>query len=70
MVLKLKMKKRHEQKLILLSFGLFILFSAPMILLFNSEKGLFGFPMIYIYIFGVWMLSIIISFVIFKKYDE
>ncbi|WP_312821970.1 hypothetical protein [Epilithonimonas sp.] len=64
------MKKRHEQKLILLSFGLFILFSAPMILLFNSEKELFGFPMIYIYIFGVWMLSIIISFVIFKKYDE
>jgi len=69
-VLKLTMKKRHEQKLILLSFGLFILFSAPMILLFNSEKELFGFPMIYIYIFGVWMLSIIISFVIFKKYDE
>ncbi|MPS73750.1 MAG: hypothetical protein DI529_04095 [Chryseobacterium sp.] len=64
------MKKRHEQKLILLSFGLFILFSAPMILLFNSEKELFGFPMIYIYIFGVWMTSIIISFVIFKKYDE
>lgn len=70
MVLKLTMKKRHEQKLILLSFGLFILFSAPMILLFNSEKELFGFPMIYAYIFGVWLFSIIISFVIFKKYDE
>jgi hypothetical protein len=69
-VLKLTMKKRHEQKLILLSFGLFILFSAPMILLFNSEKELFGFPMIYAYIFGVWLFSIIISFVIFKKYDE
>ena len=64
------MKKRHEQKLIILSFGLIILFSAPIILLFNSEKEVFGFPMIYIYIFGVWMLSIIISFVIFKKYDE
>ncbi|MDP9958002.1 hypothetical protein [Epilithonimonas hungarica] len=64
------MKKRHEQKLIILSFGLFILFSAPMILLFNSEKELFGFPMIYAYIFGVWFFSIIISFVIFKKYDE
>ncbi|WP_312764729.1 hypothetical protein [Epilithonimonas sp.] len=64
------MKKRHEQKLIILSFGLMILFSAPLILLFNSEKALFGFPMIYIYIFGVWIFSIIVSFVIFKKYDE
>jgi hypothetical protein len=64
------MKKSHEQKLILLSFGLIILFSAPLILLFNSEKELFGFPMIYIYIFGVWIFSIIVSFVIFKKYDE
>ncbi|WP_076781757.1 hypothetical protein [Epilithonimonas bovis] len=64
------MKKRHEQKLIILSFGLMILFSAPVILLFNSEREVFGFPMIYIYIFGVWFFSIIISFAIFKKYDE
>lgn len=64
------MKKRHEQKLIILSFGLMILFSAPLSLLFNSEKELLGFPMIYIYIFGVWLFSIVASFVIFKKYDE
>lgn len=64
------MKKRHEQKLVILSFGLVILCSAPIILLFNSEKEVFGFPMIYIYIFGVWIFSIVISFVIFKKYDE
>ena len=64
------MKKRHEQKLIILSFGLFILFSAPIILLFNSEKELLGFPIIYVYIFGIWMFSIIISFFIFKRYDE
>ena len=64
------MKKRHEQKLIILSFGLIILFSAPIILLFNSEKEVFGFPMIYIYIFGMWIFSFVISFVIFKKYDE
>ncbi|KFC20224.1 hypothetical protein [Chryseobacterium sp. FH1] len=64
------MKKRHEQKLIILSFGLMILFSAPIILLFNSEREVFGLPMLYVYIFGVWLLSIVASFIIFKKYDE
>lgn len=64
------MKKRHEQKLIILSVGLIIAFSIPVSLLFNSEKEVFGYPMILIYIFAVWMVSIVISFVIVKKYDE
>ncbi|MBK1895973.1 hypothetical protein [Chryseobacterium paridis] len=64
------MKKRHEQKLIILSIGLVIAFSIPISLLFNSEKDTFGYPMILIYIFAVWMVSIIISFIIVKKYDE
>ncbi|WEK70233.1 MAG: hypothetical protein P0Y62_01515 [Candidatus Chryseobacterium colombiense] len=64
------MKKRHEQKLIILSIGLLIAFSIPVSLLFNSGREVFGYPMILIYIFAVWMVSIIISFVIVKKYDE
>ncbi|WP_419868054.1 hypothetical protein [Chryseobacterium sp. CT-SW4] len=64
------MKKRHEQKLIILSIGLMIAFSIPVSLLFNSEKEIFGFPMLLVYLFAMWMLSIIISFVIVKKYDE
>ena len=64
------MKKRHEQKLIILSIGLLIAFSVPISLLFNSEKEIFGYPMILVYLFAVWMISIIISFVIVKKYDE
>ena len=64
------MKKRHEQKLIILSVGLLIAFSIPISLLFNSEKEVFGYPMLLIYVFAVWMLSIIISLVIVKKYDE
>ncbi|WP_066439758.1 hypothetical protein [Chryseobacterium sp. CCH4-E10] len=64
------MKKRHEQKLIILSIGLMIAFSIPVSLLFNSERELLGYPMILIYIFALWMVSIIISFVIIKKYDE
>lgn len=64
------MKKRHEQKLIILSLGLMIAFSIPISLLFNSEKEVFGYPMILIYLFVVWMISILISFVIIKKHDE
>lgn len=64
------MKKRHEQKLIILSIGLLIAFSIPVSLLFNNEREVFGYPMILVYIFAVWMVSIIISFVIVKKYDE
>jgi len=64
------MKKRHEQKLIILSIGLMIAFSIPVSLLFNSDREVFGYPMILVYIFAVWIVSIIISFVIVKKYDE
>ena len=64
------MKKRHEQKLVIQSMVLFVLFNAPILLLFNQVKEYFGLPFIYIYIFGIWFASTIISFVIFKKFDE
>lgn len=64
------MKKRHEQKLVILSIGLMIAFSIPISLIFNSEKEVFGYPMILIYLFVIWMISIVISFVIVKRYDE
>ncbi len=64
------MKKRHEQKLIILSAGLMIAFSIPISLLFNSDREVLGYPMILIYLFAVWMISIVISFVIVKRHDE
>jgi len=64
------MKKRHEQKLVILSLVLFVLFNAPVLLLFNKIENYFGLPFIYVYIFGIWLLSVVISFVIFKKFDE
>ncbi|MGE4513117.1 hypothetical protein SAMN05421846_11483 [Chryseobacterium taeanense] len=63
------MKKRHEQKLILLSIGLMIAFSIPVSLLFNSEHEVLGYPMLLVYLFAVWMLSIIIALIIVKKYE-
>lgn len=64
------MKKRHEQKLIIISFGLLIAFNIPILLLFNSEKEIFGFPTTLVYLFTICLVSIAISFAIIKKYDE
>lgn len=63
------MKKRHEQKLILLSIGLMVTFSIPVSLLFNSEQEVLGYPMLLVYFFALWMASIITAFIIVKKYE-
>ncbi|WP_294207129.1 hypothetical protein [uncultured Chryseobacterium sp.] len=63
------MKKRHEQKLILLSIGLMVAFSIPVSLLFNSEQEVLGYPMLLVYFFALWMASIITAFIIVKKYE-
>ena len=64
------MKKRHQQKLIILSFILLGLFNFPLLLLFNSSNSFLGFPVIYFYIFFVWIVDIIVSYKILKKYYE
>ena len=64
------MKKRHEQKLIVLSFALLILFNVPFILIFNLNGNIFGVPTFYFSIFSIWLLSIIISYIILKRHYE
>lgn len=63
------MKKRHEQKLILLSIGLMVAFSIPVSLLFNSEQEILGYPLLLVYLFTVWTASVVIAFVIVKRYE-
>jgi hypothetical protein len=64
------MKKRHEQKLVILSMILLGCFNLPLILLFESSDACLGFPVIYIYIFSIWLLSILVSFLIIRTYVE
>lgn len=64
------MKKRHQQKLVILSIALLILFNAPVLLLFNKPNIGIGLPLIYVYLFFVWGASCVSSFLIFKKYNE
>ncbi|MGL2967109.1 hypothetical protein [Flavobacterium sp. XGLA_31] len=64
------MKKRHQQKLVILSLGLLIGLNIPIVLLFDSAQCLLGFPVIYIYIFSVWAFSVLLSYIIIKRYHE
>ncbi|WP_091204329.1 hypothetical protein [Flavobacterium sp. GT2P42] len=64
------MKKRHEQKLVILSMLMLLALNVPLLLLFDSSQPLFGFPIIYIYIFSAWLFSIAISYLIVKRYYE
>lgn len=64
------MKKRHQQKFIIVSIILLIGLNLPIALLFDSAQNLLGFPVIYIYIFSLWLFSILTSFLIVKRYNE
>ncbi|RED43507.1 hypothetical protein DFQ10_105105 [Winogradskyella eximia] len=64
------MKKRHEQKLAVLSLALFLVFNIPFILIFNFEGAIFGIPTLYFSIFSFWLLSILISYIVLKRHYE
>ncbi|MBB1194129.1 hypothetical protein DNC80_10690 [Flavobacterium sp. SOK18b] len=64
------MKKRHEQKLVILSMLMLLALNMPLLLLFDSSQPLFGFPIVYVYIFSAWLFSIAISYLIIKRYYE
>lgn len=64
------MKKRHQQKLIMIAVMAWLAFNAPLILLFDSADNVLGFPLIYIYIFSVWLLIILISWFVVTRYYE
>ncbi|MCL5129883.1 hypothetical protein M4I23_15800 [Algibacter sp. L4_22] len=64
------MKKRHEQKLVVLSIALFLIFNIPFILIFNFEGAIWGIPTLYFSIFSIWLISIIISYIVLKRHYE
>ncbi|WP_396169034.1 hypothetical protein [Flavobacterium sp.] len=64
------MKKRHQQKMIIVSMILLVGFNLPIVLLFDSANNFLGFPVVYIYFFSMWLFSILVSIVIVKRYNE
>ena len=70
MTLLLSMKKRHQQKLVVLSVLLLLVLNLPIVLLFDSADNVLGFPVIYIYIFSVWLFSVLMSWIVVQRYYE
>ena len=64
------MKKRHQQKLVVLSVLLLLVLNLPIVLLFDSADNILGFPVIYIYIFSVWLFSVLMSWIVVQRYYE
>jgi len=64
------MKKRHQQKLVVLSLLLLLVLNLPIVLLFDSADDILGFPVIYIYIFSVWLFSVLMSWIVVQRYYE
>ncbi|KGO94711.1 hypothetical protein [Flavobacterium subsaxonicum] len=64
------MKRRHEQKLIILSIFLLMAFNMPLLLLFDSASDIGGIPLVYVYFFSLCMLSILVSLFVIKIYYE
>ncbi|MBA5630267.1 hypothetical protein [Moheibacter lacus] len=64
------MKKRHEQKLVIISIFLLIAFNLPLVLVADYRGQIGGMPVFYVYIFSVWALTSLFSFLIIKRYGE
>ncbi|CAM3993917.1 hypothetical protein FLCU109888_12835 [Flavobacterium cucumis] len=64
------MKKRHQQKLVVLSLLLLLVLNLPILLLFDSADSVLGLPVIYIYIFSVWLFSVLMSWIVVQRYYE
>jgi len=66
----MKMKKRHQQKLVVLGIVLFFIWNVPFVSIFNGDFQVLGFPAFYVYIFLSWLVSIIIAYNILKRFYE
>ncbi|WP_106147704.1 hypothetical protein [Flagellimonas meridianipacifica] len=64
------MKKRHQQKLVMVAIILFFLWNVPFVTIFDGDFHLFGFPAFYVFIFLSWFISIAVAYYILKKFYE
>ena len=64
------MKKRHEQKLVLLAVGLLFVFTVPFIQVLNRGGAIGGVPCFYLFVFVVWAASILISYIVLRRHYE
>lgn len=66
----MKMKKRHQQKLVVLAAVLFLIWNVPFVTIFDVDFQILGFPAFYVFIFLSWLVSSIVAYRILKKFYE
>jgi hypothetical protein len=59
--------KNHTTRLVGLFLLGYLLFNYPLISLFNLKQLVFGIPLLYAYIFGVWLLLIVLVAIIASR---
>jgi len=62
-------RKLREGALLLPVFGAFLLIS-PLITVFTGATSLFGLPLIFIYIFGVWLGLVLVARAMARRLDK
>ena len=61
--------KKNKRLVALFLFG-FVLLNYPILSLFNINISVFGLPLVYIYIFGIWGLLIFLSALVMSRSKE
>lgn len=65
------MRKRDQQKFVVVSIVLGILFIFPIVQgLSQFQFQVFGFPAFYAIVFAIWLSSVGITFYLLKRYDK
>jgi len=62
----MKFNKLKEQRLLFVSVFFLVLLSFPFLKIANKAEKAFGIPILYLYVFVVWFLSILSIFLIIE----
>ena len=62
------MKKRHQQKLVILALGVAMAVNLPLVWIFNHLTVIAGIPLLYFYLFAVWLGSVCISYYVIRRH--
>ncbi len=66
----MKMKRRHQQKLIVVAVALFFLWNIPFLSIWDKNLQLLGFPVFYVYIFLTWLLAVVLCYIVLNRFYE
>ena len=63
------MSQRHlvSQRLVALCALGWVLFNFPFLALFNQPSAIFGIPLLYAYLFGIWAMLVLIAAFIVRR---